>query len=394
MEVNVAPDTPSGKDMSVDPPPAAQYPLPHLRTTLIGREREITDIVALLRRDDISLLTLTGPGGVGKTRLALRALESLRAVFDDGAIFVPLASVRDPELVLPAIARAVGIREVAGTQLAEVVKAALYGQELLVLLDNFEQVTAAAPIVADLLAGCPELTILTTSRARLQISGEYEYLVVPLQLTDMPGTPTFEELGRSDAVQLFVMRSQSVKPDFALTEENGLAIFDICRRLDGLPLAIELAAARTKLLPPAALQIRLAHSLPQLTGGGRELPVHQQTMRTTIAWSYDLLSPTEQQFFRHLAVFSGGFTLEAFEQVCGPIASPELDTFTALTSLINNSLVRSIDISDNAPRFLMLETIREFAEEQLFAHGEETTARQRHVDWCLGFTGNSPSVFR
>jgi predicted ATPase/DNA-binding CsgD family transcriptional regulator len=297
-------------------------------------------------------------------------------------------------LVLPAIARAVGIREIAGARLGEVVQEAMLGHELLLLLDNFEQVVAAAPVVADLLAGCPELTILATSRASLQISGEHEYPVAPLQIMDMPASPTLEDLGRSDAVRLFVVRSQSVKPEFALTEENGLAIVDVCRRLDGLPLAIELAAARTKVLPPASLRTRLAHSLPLLTGGGRDLPAHQQTMRTTIAWSYDLLSTAEQRFFRHLAVFVGGFTLEAFERVCGHLSSPELDTFAALTSLVNNSLVRTIDAPEGAPRYLMLETIREFAEEQLIECEEAADAHQRHVEWCLSFTSDSPTVFR
>ena len=204
-----------------------------------------------------------------------------------------------------------------------------------------------------------------------------------------PSPPSFDELAGSEAVRLFVVRSRSVKPEFALTGENGPVIADICRRLDGLPLAIELAAARP-VLPPALLR-RLAHALPLLTGGGRELPAHQQTMRTTIAWSYDLLSPPEQRFFRCLAVFMGGFTLDAFEEVCGPLASPELDAIDALTSLVDMSLVRAVDAADGVPRYVMLETIREFAEERLAESDEAASAHLRHVDWCLGFAGDAPS---
>jgi predicted ATPase len=322
--------------------------LPQIRTPLIGREREAGDVLALIGREDAALVTLTGPGGVGKTRLAIEAAARAAHTFADGVIFVPLASVRDPGLVLPAVGRAVGIRETAAAQVAEVLQTALAERETLLLLDNFEQVVDAAPKVADLLAGCPGLTILSTSRERLHVSGECEYPVAPLEFPNPSAAVALDEVAESDAIRLFVTRAQNATPAFRLTEENAQVVVEICHKLDGLPLAIELAAARVKVFPPAALRDRLEHALPLLTGGGRDLPEHQQTMQTTIGWSYDLLSPAEQRFFRHLAVFIGGFTLEAFEAVCAPLDGPDLSALDALASLVDKSLVRAVETSDGA----------------------------------------------
>ncbi len=324
---------------------------------------------------------------MGKTRLALHVAEVVHRSFPDGVILVPLASVRDPTQVLPAIARAAGVRDSSGAQLPDVLQAALQEREMLLLLDNVEHVASAAVAIADLLSRCPRLTVLTTGRERLRVSGEHEYPVSPLSTPEPLNDLSLVDLAASDAIRLFVTRAQTIRPDFTLTEENAPVIADICRRLDGLPLAIELAAARTKVLPPVVLQSRLEHALPLLTGGDRDLPEHQQTMRTTIAWSYHLLSPGEQRFFRRISVFVGGFTLGAFEAVCDDLASRELDPLAALTSLVDKSLVRVVDSPTGEQRYLVLETIREFAEEQLTESGEEEIARQRHAEWCLGFAG-------
>src|SRR5215469_12105996 len=292
-----------------------QVPIPP--TSLIGREQEIVEICALLRQPEVHLVTLTGPGGVGKTHLSLQiALEMLND-FTGGVCFVPLASINDPDLVVSTIAQEFGLKETGDESPFDLLKAYLQDKHLLLLLDNFEQVVVAAPVLSELIAVLPHLKILVTSRAVLHIRGEHEFPVPTLALPDLKHPSKSQALAQYAAVVLFLERARAVKPDFQVTVTNVPVIAQICVHLDGLPLAIELAAARIKLLPPRALLGRLERRLSVLTGGAQDVPARQQTLRNTIEWSYNLLDAQEQRLFRRLSVFVGGCTLQAIEEICG-----------------------------------------------------------------------------
>jgi predicted ATPase len=358
--------------------------LPVQRTAFIGREQEAIALRGLLTRDDVQLVTLTGPGGIGKTRLALQVAAEA-AEFPGGVCFVPLAPVSDHGLIASTIAQALGLRQTGNRPAQESLQEYVSSLDLpmLLLLDNFEHLVAGAPMIAQLLTTGPKLKVAVTSQAPLHIYGEHEFPVPPLALPDLKSIPPLEVLSRLPAVALFVERAQAVKREFALTRENAPTVAAICARLDGLPLAIELSAARIKLLSPSAMLARLDSRLNLLTGGARDLPTRQQTLRSTVDWSYGLLNAAEQTLFRRLSVFAGGCTLEAAEAVCDTKGDLGLDILDGMASMVDKSLAQQLEQVDAETRFLTLSTIREYALERLVESNDESAARRAHAAYYL-----------
>jgi predicted ATPase/class 3 adenylate cyclase len=353
--------------------------LPLQPNPLIGREKEVEDVRGMLQRDDVRLLTLTGPGGIGKTRLALQAVAEMVDDFPDGVFFVNLAPLVDPGLVVPTIAYTLGLREAGDQPIADILKDYLKYKWLVMVLDNFEQVLEAAPQISELLKTAAHLKMLVTSRTPLNLSMEHQYAVPPLAVPDLRQQHGPEALSQYDAVTLFIQRAEAVKPGFRVNNANAPAVAEICYRLEGIPLAIELAAARVKVLSPQALLDRLGSRLKLLTGGARDVPARQQTLRNTIEWGYDLLTGGEKQLFRRASVFRGGRTLEAVEEVCNAVGDLEVDVLDGVTSLVDKSLMYTVEGKGGEARYWMLETIYEHAIEKLDESGEGEEIRRQHA---------------
>ena len=373
-------------------PAPVPHNLPALRTSFVGRAFEKAALSARLNDPACRLLTVVGPGGVGKTRLALEVAGTAigSAQFADGVFFIPLATVTTADLLLPSVAEKLGLGRLGTDDQEAQLGGYLKDKALLLVLDNLEQLTGAVTVVADLLDSSPRLKLLLTSREALGVYGEYEYLVPALSLPDRTNLPAFEDLRRYEAVEVFVQRAQAVKPDFALTPENAHAIVEICHKLDGLPLALELAAARSRLFSPQALVTRLGRRLQLLSAGARNLPLRQQTLRDAIGWSYELLSAAEKTLFRQLSVFVGSCSLDAIDAVC----TPDGETLDMTDSLVRKNLVKQLPDEDGEPRLFMLETIQEFAAEQHAQSGEADALQQRFCRYYLTLAETSDTALR
>ena len=379
----------SGRDTPVTPDSKAR--LPHPLTRLVGRDVESAALSALLAHEDARFVTVTGPGGIGKTRLAIAVAAAVASDFADGIVYIDLAPQTEGSLVISIVASAFGVFETRSQRRFQALIDSLGDKHLLLVLDNCERVLGAAPELAALVESCPLLSVFATSHEAFRLRGERDYSLAPLSLPDLNPLPPLSDLAQNPAVALFSLYAQASDPMFALTEENAETVATICRRLDGWPLAIELAAARVKMLPPEALLARLENRLPLLSGGRRDAPARQRTLRNTIAWGYDLLSPDEQTLFRRLGVFVGGWTLDAAEAVVN--FDQSVDVQQGVSSLIDKSLVRLLASGSN-PRYGMLETIREFAVEQLKGTPDEAGVREAHVRYMLALASGTWWAFQ
>jgi predicted ATPase/class 3 adenylate cyclase len=355
--------------------------LPTQLTHFVGRERETAAVQRLLDKPDVRLVTLSGAGGTGKTRLSLQVAANLLDEFEDGVWFVELASISDPGLFLPTVAATLKVREIAGRSITGVLQDYLSDKQLLLVLDNFEQIVSAATDISAILAASPRIKILVSSREVLRLRGEHDYPVPPLGLPESKRRQTAAVLAQYEAIALFTQHAQAADASFELNEENANIVAEICMKLDGLPLAIELAAARSRLLKPAAMLDKLKNKLDMLTGGPRDLPRRQQTMRGAIDWSHDLLDDVEKKLFARLGIFAGGWTFESAEAVCGS----GVDVMNGIESLLDKSLIRQVETNIGKTRFRMLETIREYAHEKLSQSGELASIQQAHADYLEQF---------